>query len=275
MQDNMSGFSGGFAGSRRPDAPRGPPLPMHLMNMFASRTSSRLFLRQFSPCRQQVHATPPRRVHEAHPQEDFGTLLRSLKVSAASSARALASRRCSYVNLENFESREVWLQSRVKHRVPETRDQRYERVKKEREARGKQVGCDFIMPRCFYCYVISMCCLYLATSYVVAFCDVLCCLYFATSYVVCILRRLMLFVRGDVLCCLYCHASNHFICIICARLCMLRNLSSLIFLFLIVFLRFAACLSHLTHCSSWKSARSFSNRLKTPIARKIRLRHCS
>jgi hypothetical protein len=45
----------------------------------------------------------------------------------------------SYVSLDNFESREVWLQSRVKHRVPETRDQRYERVKKEREARGKQV----------------------------------------------------------------------------------------------------------------------------------------
>lgn len=44
------------------------------------------------------------------------------------------------MNLDNFESREVWLQSRVKHRVPETRDQRYERVKKEREARGKQVG---------------------------------------------------------------------------------------------------------------------------------------
>ena len=44
-----------------------------------------------------------------------------------------------YVNSDNFETREVWLQSLVKHRVPETRDQRYERVKKEREARGKQV----------------------------------------------------------------------------------------------------------------------------------------
>lgn len=45
----------------------------------------------------------------------------------------------------------MWLQSRVKHRVPETRDQRYERVKKEREARGKQVG---IAPSLF---VFSVC----------------------------------------------------------------------------------------------------------------------
>jgi hypothetical protein len=35
QQEEMSGFSGGFAGSRRPDAPRGPPLPMHLMNMYS------------------------------------------------------------------------------------------------------------------------------------------------------------------------------------------------------------------------------------------------
>jgi hypothetical protein len=54
--------------------------------------------------------------------------------------RFLHLRASSFVNLDNFESREVWLQSRVKHRVPETRDQRYERVKKERELRGKQVG---------------------------------------------------------------------------------------------------------------------------------------
>ncbi len=137
----MSGFSGGFAGSRRPDAPRGPPLPMHLMNMCArSPCLARLFFHSSPPRRRQVHPATSRRVHEADPQEDTGTLLRSLKVSASSSAPSRASRRGSFVNLDNFESREVWLQSRVKHRVPETRDQRYERVKKEREARGKQVG---------------------------------------------------------------------------------------------------------------------------------------
>lgn len=99
----MSGFSGGFSGSRRPDAPRGPPLPMHLMNMFTPR--------------------PPIEYLKPIHKKTLGPYSGVSK----------------YVNLDNFESREVWLQSRVKHRVPETRDQRYERVKKEREARGKQL----------------------------------------------------------------------------------------------------------------------------------------
>lgn len=46
----------------------------------------------------------------------------------------------------------MWLQSRVRHRVPETRDQRYERVKKEREARGKQVG----RPCILFCVLLKM-----------------------------------------------------------------------------------------------------------------------
>ena len=44
----MSGFSGGFAGSRRPDAPRGPPLPMHLMNMCSPKNHA-LLLHSVSP----------------------------------------------------------------------------------------------------------------------------------------------------------------------------------------------------------------------------------
>ncbi len=144
----MSGFSGGFAGSRRPDAPRGPPLPMHLMNMCALQSACMLLRSSqmnFAAWITLVRFTPRPPVEYLKPihKKVMGPYTGVAKFVARSSliVFTLISRAAlSYVNLDNFESREVWLQSRVKHRVPETRDQRYERVKKEREARGKQVG---------------------------------------------------------------------------------------------------------------------------------------